>query len=252
MPYGWVVVLGGAVFYFARGFLSGGVDPHHAQGSSLPNTGARAETPEVHFVSFVLDDAQASWEQQFASQGRAYRHAKLVLYTDATDTGCGFGDAATGPFYCPTDERVYIDLGFFRELSGRLGARGQFAEAFVVAHELGHHVQKLLGISERVDSMRSTQGATGASVRLELQADCFAGIWAHSTEQRDLLDSGDIESAVGAAAAVGDDRLQRMTKGTVTPESWTHGSSQERVRWFRRGLETGSIKSCDTFSATQL
>jgi predicted metalloprotease len=252
MPYGWVVVLGGAAFYLVRGFLSGAADPQHAHSGTVPSAVAQAETPEVHFVSFVLDDAQASWEQQFATQGRAYRHAKLVLYTDATETGCGFGDAATGPFYCPTDERVYIDLGFFRELSGRLGARGQFAQAYVIAHELGHHVQKLLGISQRAESMRSTEGATGASVRLELQADCFAGIWAHSTEQRDLLESGDIESAVGAAAAVGDDRLQRMTKGTVTPESWTHGSSQERVRWFRRGFETGSIKSCDTFSATQL
>jgi predicted metalloprotease len=251
-PYGWVVVLGGIVFYVARGLLFGGADPQRVQGAMPPAATSRAETPEVHFVSFVLDDAQASWEQQFAAQGRSYRHAKLVLYTDATDTGCGFGDAATGPFYCPTDERVYIDLGFFRELSGRLGARGQFAEAYVIAHELGHHVQKLLGISERAESMRSTTGATGSSVRLELQADCFAGIWAHSTEKRALLESGDIESAVGAAAAVGDDRLQRMTKGTVRPESWTHGSSEERVRWFRRGLETGSVKSCDTFSAKQL
>jgi predicted metalloprotease len=251
-PYGWVVVLGGIVFYVARGVLFGGADPQRVHGAMPSSPSSRAETPEVHFVSFVLDDAQASWEQQFAAQGRSYRHAKLVLYTDATDTGCGFGDAATGPFYCPTDEHVYIDLGFFRELSGRLGARGQFAEAYVIAHELGHHVQKLLGISQRADSMRSTTGSTGSSVRVELQADCFAGIWAHSTEKRDLLESGDIESAVGAAAAVGDDRLQRMTKGTVTPESWTHGSSEERVRWFRRGLETGSLKSCDTFSAKQL
>lgn len=251
-PYGWIVVLGGIVFYVARAVFFGGADPQRVHSGMTSNVSSPAETPEVHFVSFVLDDAQASWEHQFAALGQPYRHAKLVLYTDATNTGCGFGDAATGPFYCPSDERVYIDLGFFRELSGRLGARGQFAEAYVIAHELGHHVQKLLGISQRADSMRSTTGATGSSVRLELQADCFAGIWAHSTEQRDLLESGDIESAVGAAAAVGDDRLQRMTKGTVTPESWTHGSSEERVRWFRRGLETGSLKSCDTFSVRQL
>ncbi len=251
-PYGWVVVLGGFIFYVARGLLSGGVDSQHLHNGQPSTAGARAETPEVHFVSFILDDVQASWQQQLAAQGQAYRHAKLVLYTDATDTGCGYGDAATGPFYCPTDERVYIDLGFFRELSGRLGARGQFAQAYVLAHEIGHHIQKLLGISQRVDSMGSTQGATGSSVRLELQADCFAGMWARTTEQRDLLDSGDIESAVGAAAAVGDDRLQRMARGTVTPESWTHGSSEERVRWFRRGLETGTLKSCDTFSATKL
>ena len=214
--------------------------------------GAQPETPEVHFVSFVLDDVQKSWTEGFARQGPAYRHAKLVLFTDSTQTGCGFGDAATGPFYCPTDERVYIDLGFFHELTAKLGARGQFAEAYVVAHEIGHHVQKLLGISERADAMRHTAGATGASVRLELQADCFAGIWAHSTQERALLEAGDIDSAVGAAAAVGDDRLQRRATGTVSPESWTHGSSEERVRWFRRGYDRGSIPACDTFAASQL
>jgi predicted metalloprotease len=251
-PYGWVIVLGGVLFYFARGFLTGGANPQRAHEGTVPNAGSQAETPEVHFVSFVLDDVQATWEKQLAAQGQAYRRAKLVLYTDSTSTGCGFGDAATGPFYCPTDEYVYIDLGFFHELAGRLGARGQFAQAYVLAHEIGHHVQKILGISQRVDSMRFTKGETGASVRLELQADCFAGIWARSTQQRDLLESGDIDSALGAAAAVGDDRLQRMTRGTVTPESWTHGSSQERMGWFRRGFETGSLQSCDTFSAKQL
>jgi predicted metalloprotease len=147
---------------------------------------------------------------------------------------------------------VYIDLGFYRELAGRLGARGQFAQAYVVAHEVGHHIQNLLGTSERVDRMRHTTGPTGASVRLELQADCFAGIWARSTEQRNLLEAGDIDSAIGAATAVGDDRLQRMATGTVSPESWTHGSSAERVRWFRRGLERGSLSACDTFSGSTL
>ena len=178
-----------------------------------------------------------------------------MLFTDATQTGCGYGDAATGPFYCPSDERVYIDLGFFHELAGKLGARGQFAQAYVVAHEIGHHVQKLLGITEKADACArgvGRHGATSASVRLELQADCFAGIWAHSTQQRDLLEAGDIESAVGAAAAVGDDRLQRQATGTVSPDSWTHGSSEERVRWFRRGYDTGSIPACDTFAATSL
>jgi predicted metalloprotease len=202
--------------------------------------------------SMFNDDVQTSWEAQFAQLGVPYRHAKLVLFTDATQTGCGYGDAATGPFYCPADERVYIDLGFFQALQDKLGARGQFAQAYVVAHELGHHVQNLLGISKKADGMRSAQGATSASVRLELQADCFAGIWAHSTQQRDLLEDGDIESAVGAAAAVGDDRLQRQATGTVSPDSWTHGSSEERVRWFRRGYNGGSIPACDTFSATQL
>ncbi|MDP8999113.1 MAG: neutral zinc metallopeptidase [Myxococcota bacterium] len=249
-PFGWVIILGGIVFYVARGFFSG-ADTQRAHGADAPAATAAAETPEVHFVSFVLDDVQSTWGQQFAAEGRTYRHAKLVLYEDSTQTGCGFGDAATGPFYCPADEKVYLDLGFFRELAGRFRARGQFAQAYVIAHEIGHHVQKLLGISQRAGSVRST-GATGGSVRLELQADCFAGIWARSTEKRAILESGDIESAMGAAAAVGDDRLQRMTKGTVTPESWTHGSSEQRVRWFRRGEETGSLKACDTFSAPEL
>ena len=249
---GRLILVGAVLFAIGRAVLGGGVRSQGLNDANSPHRGAEAETPEVHFVSFVLDDVQASWQTQFATLGVPYRHAKLVLYTDSTQTGCGFGDAATGPFYCPTDERVYIDLGFFHALSTKLGARGQFAQAYVIAHEVGHHVQKLLGISQRVDGMRRTQGATGASVRLELQADCFAGIWAHSTQQRDLLEAGDIDSAIGAAAAVGDDRLQRQATGTVSPESWTHGSSEERMRWFRRGYDSGSIPSCDTFSANQL
>jgi predicted metalloprotease len=250
-PFGWVILVGALVFYLGRGLFAGPVG-QRAHGGSFPANGERAETPEVHFVAFVIDDVQGSWERQFSQMQRDYRHAKLVLYTDATQTGCGFGEAATGPFYCPADEHVYIDLGFFRELSGKLGARGQFAQAYVIAHEVGHHVQKLLGISQRVDAMRQTKGATGPSVRLELQADCFAGIWAKSTQQRNLLEDGDIDSAVSAAQAVGDDRLQRMATGTVSPESWTHGSSAERTRWFKRGFETGSVAACDTFSAPQL
>jgi uncharacterized protein len=248
---GRLVLVGALIFAVARAVLGGGISQRVNDATSA-QTGAQPETPEVHFVSFVLDDVQTSWQDEFARLGTPYRHAKLVLFTDATQTGCGYGEAATGPFYCPTDERVYIDLGFFRALSDKLGARGQFAQAYVIAHEIGHHVQKLLGISKRVDGMRSTQGATGASVRLELQADCFAGIWAHSTQQRDLLEAGDIESAIGAAAAVGDDRLQRQATGTVSPDSWTHGSSEERTRWFRRGYDSGSIQACDTFSANQL
>jgi predicted metalloprotease len=248
-PHGWIIVLIGGALYLARGLLLSpdGVG-HRVQGEPGASNGRPAETPEVHFVSFVLDDVQASWEKKFASLGRPYRHAKLVLYTDMTRTGCGTGEAATGPFYCPVDERVYLDLGFFQELSGRLGARGQFAQAYVVAHEVGHHVQKLLG----VNGDDSTRGATGASVRFELQADCFAGIWARSTEARQLLEAGDVESAIGAAQAVGDDRLQRMATGTVTPERWTHGSSAERAHWFQRGLTEGSIAGCDTFSAKTL
>jgi predicted metalloprotease len=182
-----------------------------------------------------------------------YRHAKLVLFTDATNTGCGFGRAATGPFYCPSDEQVYIDLGFYRELDQKLGAGGDFAQAYVIAHEMGHHVQKLLGTSDKVDKMRGhTDGSGGASVRLELQADCYAGVWAHGAAQRNLLDQGDLDEALRAAAAIGDDRLQRQATGTVSPETWTHGSSEQRGRWLRRGYDTGKLESCDTFAANPL
>ncbi len=249
---GRIVLVLGVLFFVGRALLTSGLNTQHVGGSAEEQAHRAPETPEVHFVSFVLDDVQKAWTDEFTQEGLPYRHAKLVLYNDATQTGCGYGQAATGPFYCPTDERVYIDLGFFKELTDRLGARGQFAEAYVLAHEIGHHIQKQLGISQKVDAQRSTAGATGASVRLELQADCFAGIWAHTTQQRNLLEDGDIDSAVSAAAAVGDDRLQRRATGTVSPERWTHGSSEERVRWFRKGYETGSVRACDTFGATQL
>lgn len=248
--FGIVILIFGILFYFGRGLLSGGVTGQNLGGAGSPSL--QGESAEVHFVGFVLDDVQSQWARVFDAAGRQYRHAKLVLFRDATETGCGYGEAATGPFYCPSDEQVYIDLGFFRELADKLGARGQFAQAYVIAHEIGHHVQKLLGISQRVASLRQTRGQNEASVRLELQADCFAGIWAKSTEQRNLLEAGDIESAIGAAAAVGDDRLQRMAHGTVSPESWTHGSSAERTRWFRRGLSGGTIDACDTFGASEL
>jgi predicted metalloprotease len=247
-PHGWVIVVLGLAFYFGRGLLFGGGGDTHRLQTEPAGKGGAGETGEVHFVSFVLDDVQSNWEKAFSQTGRPYRHAKLVLYTDSTSTGCGAGQAATGPFYCPADERVYLDLGFFRELSGRLGAGGQFAQAYVLAHEVGHHVQKVLG----VHGDDTTRGANGASVRFELQADCFAGIWARSTQERNLLETGDIESAIGAASAVGDDRLQRMASGTVSPERWTHGSSAERVRWFRRGLQEGTIAACDTFAAKAL
>jgi uncharacterized protein len=253
---GRIVLIGAVLFFGARALLGGGLNAQRV-GTTSSQTGTQPETPEVHFASFVLDDVQNSWTDEFARRGLPpYERAKLVLFTDATRTGCGFGDAATGPFYCPADQRVYIDLGFFHDLANRLGARGQFAQAYVIAHEIGHHVQNQLGITAKVDSMRAaggnTSGATGASVRLELQADCFAGIWAKSTQNRDLLEAGDIESAVGAAAAVGDDRLQRQATGTVSPDAWTHGSSEERVRWFQRGYQTGSIQACDTFGNNQL
>jgi hypothetical protein len=209
-----------------------------------------AERPRVAFVSFVLDDTQKTWTQLLPEQtGKPYRHAKLVLFRDSTQSGCGGARSATGPFYCPEDERVYIDLGFFDELNRRFGAPGQFAQAYVVAHELGHHVQKLLGIEGKVHQMQenNSREANPLSVKLELQADCFAGIWAHSTQQRGLLEKGDVESALGAASAVGDDRLQKRSTGHVSPESFTHGTSQQRMHWFTTGLNNGSISACNTF-----
>ena len=213
-----------------------------------------AERPLVEFVSFVLDDTQKTWTQLLPEQtGKPYRHAKLVLFRDYTQSGCGGAQSATGPFYCPEDERVYIDLGFFDELNRRFGAPGQFAQAYVLAHELGHHVQKLLGIEGKVHQMQESNSrqANPLSVKLELQADCFAGVWAHSTQQRGLLEKGDVESALGAASAVGDDRLQKKSTGHVSPESFTHGTSQQRMHWFTTGLNNGEVSACNTFASAQ-
>jgi predicted metalloprotease len=203
----------------------------------------------VQFVTFVLNDAQNTWSQILPQQGVPYRHAKLVLFRDAYDSACGMAQSATGPFYCPEDEKVYIDLGFYDELKQRFGAPGEFAEAYVLAHEIGHHVQKLLGIEARMRAAQQQNpgAANQLSVALELQADCFAGVWGHSTEQRNLLDPGDVDSGLKAAAAVGDDRIQRMSRGTVNPETFTHGSSAQRMQWFQRGFQDGSISACNTF-----
>jgi uncharacterized protein len=246
-PLGWVILLGLLGYAVFQGVTHRGL-----YGGTAEQQGSSNVTdPQAHFVAFVLDDVQSSWRQDFAARGLPpYRNAKLVLFTDATPTACGFGRAATGPFYCPEDERVYIDLGFYRELEQRLGARGDFAKAYVIAHEIGHHVQEQLGTFSKGGV--NAQGAGGGSVRLELQADCYAGIWAHSTGQRDLLEAGDIDSAVNAAAAIGDDRLQKQETGTVSPDSFTHGTSAQRVRWFTRGYETGKLEACDTFAANQL
>jgi uncharacterized protein len=231
--------------------LSGG-GPQPASSVHQPNTARDAsERPLVQFVSFVLDDTQKTWEQLLPQQTeRQYHHAKLVLFRDYTQSGCGGAQSATGPFYCPEDEKVYIDLGFFDELNRRFGAPGQFAEAYVVAHELGHHVQKLLGIEGKVQramQQSDERSANGLSVKLELQADCLAGVWANSTQQRGLLEKGDIESALGAASAVGDDRLQKMARGRVSPESFTHGSSEQRMHWFSEGVSGGTVSGCNTF-----
>jgi uncharacterized protein len=220
------------------------------QGAARPASPKEEEL--VDFISFVLDDVQQTWNRELPKLGQPYRDAKLVLFTDATRSGCGFAQSAMGPFYCPLDQKVYIDLGFYNELRQRFGAPGDFAQAYVIAHEIGHHVQHLLGISDRINEAqhRNPEQAGSLSVRLELQADCLAGVWAHATDQRDLLEGGDIEEGMGAAAAVGDDRIQRQTTGRVSPEKWTHGSSDQRVTWFKRGLEAGDAQACDTFTTT--
>ena len=210
-----------------------------------------AENTEVQFVSFVLDDVQRTWEKLLPAEGgRQYRHAKLVLFRDSIDSACGEAQSATGPFYCPDDEKVYLDLGFFDQLRGQFGAPGEFAQAYVIAHEIGHHVQKVLGIEGQVRRMRSSdpRAANPLSVRLELQADCFAGMWAKSTAQRKIVDQSDVNEALRAAAAVGDDRLQKMATGHISPESFTHGSSRARMQWFQTGLNSSESSACDTFS----
>lgn len=213
-------------------------------------------TEKTDFIAFVLDDAQAEWAKTLPKQtGTPYRDAKLVLFTDATGSGCGQADSGIGPFYCPADEKLYIDLGFYDELKKRLGAPGDFAQAYVIAHEIGHHVQKILGTDSMMRNKQRGLSKTEKnelSVMLELQADCYAGVWAHSTQKRDLLEGGDIEEAMGAAAAVGDDRLQKAATGTIEPERWTHGSSTSRVKWFKTGLESGDVGKCDTFNARTL
>ena len=227
----------------------GGATDGGEPAASGPVTSTPEEEKRVQFVSFVLDDAQNTWAKLFQERGRQYEHAKLVLFRDAIQRACGFAEAATGPFYCPGDEKVYIDLGFYDELQQRFGAPGDFAQAYVLAHELGHHVQRLMGTEEKVREaqQRRPDAANDLSVRLELQADCYAGVWGHETAQRDILEQGDVEEGLGAAAAVGDDRIQRMSGQGVHPEAFTHGSSEQRVGWFRKGFQSGRPEDCDTF-----
>jgi predicted metalloprotease len=250
---GGIVVLFILSLIFKRDFLSlvstGSVGTGGTTVSQPDPARDQQEKPLVDFVTFVLNDTQNTWSQVLPAQGVPYRHAKLVLFRDSYDSACGAAQSATGPFYCPEDEKVYIDLGFYDELKQRFGAPGEFAEAYVLAHEIGHHVQKLLGIEGKVRAaqQQNPESANQLSVRLELQADCFAGVWGHSTQQRNLLDPGDIDSGLKAAAAVGDDRLQRMSRGTVNPETFTHGSSAQRTEWFQRGFQDGTIAACNTF-----
>ena len=219
---------------------------------SAPPSAAQNELAD--FVSVVLADTEDTWRTQFAEGGQRYVEPTLVLFTDRVQSACGMAGEATGPFYCPADQQIYIDLGFYDELRSRFHAPGDFAQAYVIAHEVGHHVQNLLGILDQVHDSQRGLGqaeANALSVRLELQADCFAGVWAHHAQRaRDILEPGDLEEALNAASAIGDDRIQRQTGGAVAPDSFTHGSSEQRVRWFRRGFETGDGGACDTFGAT--
>lgn len=234
----------------AGGGGGGGDAVQQAPSSQVAPVNDPREEGSVRLLSVVLDSAQTMWREVLPQMGAEYRKAKLVLYRDATQTACGFGEAATGPFYCPGDEKVYLDLGFFDELRSRFGAPGDFAQGYVLAHEIGHHVQKILGTSDQVHrAQQSGRGnANALSVRLELQADCYAGVWGARAARVGMLEPGDVEEGLGAAAAVGDDRLQKAATGHVSPESWTHGSSAQRVEWFKRGFSTGDPKSCDTFS----
>jgi predicted metalloprotease len=254
MGIGGTIVLLVLSLIFGKNLLGG---RGFSNSNSGPNAGNSAEDDKlVHFVGFVLDDAQNNWAKILPAQAhKDYRDAKLHLFTDSVRSGCGYAETAMGPFYCPADEKVYIDLGFYRELRDRFGAPGEFAQAYVIAHEIGHHVQKIVGTEQWVREQErgmSKEEQNALSVRVELQADCYAGIWASTTAQHDILEKGDIESAMGAAAAVGDDRLEKQAGVAVNPERWTHGSSASRTKWFNVGFKTGRMDACDTFHAKDI
>jgi predicted metalloprotease len=256
------IILALAASYFL------GIDPStiigvatQMQGSApvqqVPAHKPPAEDETARFVAKVLGSTERTWQEQFQTAGRQYEEPKLVLFTDATPTACGTGQTAMGPFYCPLDSKVYIDLAFFDELKRRFQAPGDFAQAYVIAHEVGHHVQHVLGISDKVHQARERAGseakANALSVRLELQADCLAGVWAaRANEARQILEAGDIEEALAAATAIGDDRLQKQARGYVVPDAFTHGTSEQRVRWFEKGFDSGDPNVCDAFSAGSL
>jgi len=247
---GTVVVLALSLIFGRDLFSDLGVTPA-VGAASAPMTAAdsAAQEEQVQFISFVLDDVQNVWAKTLpAAGGASFSPARLVLFRNSTDSGCGPAQSAMGPFYCPLDQRVYLDLGFFDELQQRFGASGDFARAYVLAHELGHHVQHLQGTDARVRQAQESNpsAANELSVRLELQADCYAGVWAHSTDQRRLLEQGDVDEALGAASAVGDDRIQQRTTGRVNVDSFTHGSAAQRSQWFKRGFESGDPRNCST------
>lgn len=255
-----VALVGGWIFGInpltILSMLSGGEAPTAQVQQQTPAQRPPADDRMAKFVSTVLADTEDVWKEVFTKGGATYQEPRLVLFRGATQTACGQGQAAMGPFYCPADQKVYIDLGFYETLTKRLGAPGDFAQAYVIAHEVGHHVQNLLGISGKMDQMRGRVSKAEynlLSVRLELQADCFAGVWAHNAQNaRQVLEQGDVEEAMNAAAKIGDDALQRGGGGAVVPESFTHGTSAQRQRWFDTGLKTGSVKACDTFTARNL
>ncbi len=239
------------------GMMGGSEAPTAQTAPQGPAPAPPADDAQARFVSQVLKSTEVVWTDVFKQAGRTYQPPRLVLFSDRWPTACGQGQAAMGPFYCPNDQKVYIDLRFYNVLERKLGAPGQFAQAYVVAHEVGHHVQQQLGVMEKVDAARSRGGeaqSNALSVRVELQADCLAGVWAKRSQQEQgwRLEPGDIEAALNAASQIGDDTLQRKSQGTIVPESFTHGSSQQRVTWFKRGLETGSVDQCNTFDSRQV
>jgi uncharacterized protein len=247
--------IGGVVLLLLVAALTGQnplelMDTGRSEPGSVATTGAE-DDPQAQFASVVLRDTEDTWHELFAERGARYEPPVLVLFTNATQSACGVGQSAMGPFYCPADRKLYLDLSFFRDLD-RLGAPGDFAEAYVIAHEVGHHIQTLTGVSERVHAARqrmNERDANALSVRQELQADCYAGVWGHYAARRGLLEPGDAEEGLRAAAAIGDDRLQRRSQGQVVPESFTHGTSEQRASWLLRGMKTGSLEACDTFGA---
>ena len=249
--FGIVGIVAAVGLYFAGQALLGSSSPLSAlQPAEEPRTASNGDQLGS-FVAFVFDDAQKVWTGALRDHGKVYDRARLVLFTDQTSSACGYGSAAVGPFYCPADQRVYIDLGFYRELARRFGAPGDFAQAYVIAHEVSHHVQTLTGVTQEVTAAASQDPSISneLSIPLELQADCLAGVWAHSTYERGLLESGDLEEGLAAAAAVGDDRIQAKTTGRIDPETWTHGTSEQRAGWFLRGFERGEAAACDTFES---
>ena len=259
---GRVVGIGGTAVLLVLSLIFGrnlfedtGITPSVVAGSgggALSAADSAREEPQVIFVSNVLDDAQQTWAKLLPTLGVQYSDAKLVIFRNATATGCGTGQSAMGPFYCPTDQKVYIDLGFYNELQTKFGAKGDFAQAYVIAHEIGHHVQHLLGTDAQVRNaqQRDAGSANEYSVRLELQADCYAGVWGKSTEQRNILDPGDIDEGLNAAASVGDDRIMQRQGGRVNTDAFTHGSAAQRASWFRKGYDSGDPRACDTFASS--